>query len=81
MCQQKMKLFLNHIKTRYGINNQALSNEMIQILARRSGTDPELVKSIFQEWNYIQDFSMQTTTASQLVNFHTMTEQFYNQSK
>lgn len=81
MCQQKMKLFLNHIRTRYGIGNQPMSVEQINLLARRSGTDPELVTSIFQEWNYIQDYSMQDTTARQLVHFHRITEQFYHQSK
>jgi len=81
MCQQKMKQFLNHIKTRYGISHQGLSADSVQILARRSGTNPELVKSIFQDWNYIQDYSMQNTTAEQLARFHFMTEQFYHQSK
>lgn len=81
MSQQKMKLFLNHIKTRYGIQNQGLSRESIQVLARRSGVDEELITSIFQTWNYIQDYSMQNTTASQLAHFHSITEQFYQQSK
>jgi len=81
MSQQKMKLFLNHIKTRYGIQNQGLSKESIQVLSRRSGVDEELINSIFQTWNYIQDYSMQNTTASQLAHFHSITEQFYQQSK
>jgi hypothetical protein len=81
MCQQKMKLFLNHIKTRYGIHSQGISEETVQALARRSGADPELVKSIFQDWNYIQEYSMANTTAQQLANFHAFTEQFYHQSK
>ena len=81
MSQQKMKLFLNHIKTRYGIQNQGLSKESIQVLSRRSGVDEELITSIFQTWNYIQDYSMQNTTASQLAHFHSITEQFYQQSK
>lgn len=81
MSQQKMKLFLNHIKTRYGIQNQGLSKESIQVLSRRSGVDEELITSIFQTWNYIQDYSMQNTTASQLAHFHSVTEQFYQQSK
>ena len=81
MSQQKMKLFLNHIKARYGIQNQGLSKESILILSRRSGVDEELITSIFQTWNYIQDYSMQNTTASQLAHFHSITEQFYQQSK
>ena len=81
MSQQKMKLFLNHIKTRYGIQNQGLSKESIQILSRRSGVDEELITSIFQTWNYIQDYSMHNTSASQLAHFHSITEQFYQQSK
>lgn len=81
MSQQKMKLFLNHIKTRHGIQNQGLSKESIQVLSRRSGVDEELITSIFQTWNYIQDYSMQNTTASQLAHFHSITEQFYQQSK
>jgi hypothetical protein len=81
MSQQKMKLFLNHIKTRYGIQNQGLSKESILVLSRRSGVDEELITSIFQTWNYIQDYSMQNTTASQLAHFHSITEKFYQQSK
>lgn len=81
MSQQKMKLFLNHIKTRYGIQNQGLSKESIQVLSRRSGVNEELITSIFQSWNYIQDYSVQNTTASQLAHFHSITEQFYQQSK
>jgi hypothetical protein len=81
MSEQKMKLFINHIKTRYGIQNQGLSKESIQVLSRRSGVDEELITSIFQTWNYIQDYSMQNTTASQLAHFHSITEQFYQQSK
>jgi hypothetical protein len=81
LCQQKMKVFLSYIKNRFGIQHSGLSEELISTLARRSGTDPELVKSIFQEWNYIQDFSMEQTSARQLQQFHSLTEQFYDQSK
>jgi hypothetical protein len=81
LCQQKMKLFLSHIKNRFGIQQSRLSEDLIVTLSRRSGTDPELVKAIFQEWNYIQDFSMEQTTARQLEQFHSLTEQFYFQSK
>lgn len=80
ICQQKMKLFLSHVRTRYGLNIQQFNSEMAAMLARRSGCSPELIKDIIQDWNYIQEFSMESTTAEQLARFHSLTETFYNQT-
>jgi hypothetical protein len=80
ICQQKMKLFLSHVRTRYGLNIQQFNSEMVGMLARRSGCNPDLIQDIIQDWNYIQEFSMERTSADQLARFHSLTESFYNQT-
>lgn len=80
ICQQKMKLFLNHVRSRYSLAISSFNAETVEVLARRSGCSPELIKDIVQDWNYIQEFSMESTSADQLARFHSLTEEFYNQT-
>lgn len=81
MCQLKMKLFLNHVRNRYGLTIQQLDEEGLALLARRSGVPVALLQEIFRTWNAIQNISRQRTTSGDLTRFHSLTESFYQQSR
>jgi hypothetical protein len=83
IAKLKWKLFLEHIRTHYGLNtnceNEEEQSKLISRIALRSGIATEKIKELFdthKKINIIFEVDKEL-----LVRFHHLLEEFYSQSK
>jgi hypothetical protein len=79
LCMHKMKLFLQFIRNRYFIHALQMSDEVIQKISVKSQVAESEIRNIFTQYNWI-DRTI-SVTAEELVEFHQLIENFYNQCK
>jgi len=79
LASQKMKLFLQHVRTQYSIPTNEISAEMKDRLASKSKVPIALVEEIFTRYKRLQRDNQQSS--SHLTNFHFAVEEFYKKSK
>jgi len=79
LASQKMKLFLQHVRTHYTIPTHEISTEMKDRLASKAQVPIELVEEIFTRYKRLQ--REDTVSTSHLTNFHFAVEEFYKKSK
>jgi len=74
IAEKKIHFLMDQIRTRYWMNAQNLDESFIQVLARKTGKDEELVRSLVKMIAMIQ--SRDQISASELIDFNKKIEKF-----
>ncbi|WP_461453473.1 DUF4350 domain-containing protein [Mucilaginibacter sp.] len=78
IAQKKVAYFLEHIRAEYNMRTNVFDDEFVDLLTRKSGADPELVKRLIQQVVYVRVPS--PISNNDLISLNQNIEQFYTQS-
>lgn len=78
LAQQQLELFQHYIRTQYGLQGRNMEDPFIRQLAKRSDTDPELLRKIARFQNHMSTWPR--LSAESLTDLHQYLEEFYQNS-
>jgi len=74
-ARHRMKYFLLFVRNKFGLSTHTLNKELMQKLSSKSNVSPELVESIFHQYEIIQSY--QDITSDRLHTFSSSIDKFY----
>lgn len=79
LAQQKMKLFLQHIRNRYSIPTNQLTQETLKRISIKSQIPYSQVEDIFEQYSWIKE--QPGISDENLIKFHLSIDNFYKNAK
>lgn len=76
LCEKMMKMFRFQIRKKWGIATAKLDDDIIRDISVRSGMTANFIRSIFDEWNRLENFNV--VSAEELIKLHQSIELFYS---
>jgi len=74
IAEKKIHFLMDQIRTRHWVNTHSLDESFVQVLARKTGKDEELVRSLIKTIAMIQ--SRDQISAAELIDFNKKIEKF-----
>ncbi len=80
LARHKMKLFFNHVRSRYHLSTSKADEVLMQRIAAKSDVPADEVQKIFQKFTWL-DRTSQHISDQELIDFHLMLDNFYKKAK
>lgn len=81
IARKKMKYFLYFVRSKYNIHTQTFTEAHINRLAEKSKVDIMEIRSIFSEFNQIEQFGNNSIAENRLVTLYNSIDNFYKNCK